>query len=76
MGERVGHSAKPAAHIQDMRIGLQTCQLDEEAKECVGDSKEIATAHDVNVFLSGDRENRFDEVNQNASLLLTGQRSE
>ena len=76
VGERVGHSAKPAAHIQDVRIGLQVGQLDEVAKEQVRDAKEISTTHEAEVFFSGGWENRFDEVDQNASFLSTGQRSE
>ena len=76
MGERVGHSAKPAAHIQNVCIGLQVGKLNEVAKEQVRDAKEIAATHGAEVFLCGGWENRFDKVDQNASFLSTGQRSE
>ena len=76
MGERVGHAAKPAAHVKNMCVRLQVGQLDEVAKEPVRDAKDIAATHGADVFVSGGWENRFDEVDQNASVLSRSQRSE
>src|SRR5271157_349447 len=76
VGERVGHAAKPAAHVKNMCVRLQVGQLDEVAKEPVRDAKDIAATHGADVFVSGGWENRFDEVDQNASVLSRSQRSE